>query len=1211
MDLPRPAPNIRDSRPAPGTHLSRTVSSSRAGEGSSNGGSRTEIKPESSGGLRRGHSDGDVLDPQIKDRNHEETWVDFLRDSARSTGNAGNSSQRHSTCVRDAVTRPEHETAVQRAALMIADRKRRFTENREDYTRRRSASSLPLGPASATQRSGQSLGYRARSSFAIPERSGGHADLSIVDRPISRRPLGSDPHSRQGREITLPRWQPDAEVTGCPICGTSFSFWFRKHHCRKCGRVVCANCSPHRITIPRQFIVQPPQYTNQTSSTEMPAGVEIVDLTGDQDAEALESQQGSRNLDTPQSPVLQIDPALGGGQEVRLCNPCVPDPNPLPHLPFEPPTRLGIHSFPRPEFDRSRIPSSDSSHHSSLDIPRRSSSMRHGSRQTDRSSFNGRDEPPGQEGRRYLDSIIPPLHLRHRHHASASTVPESRYRSLSDLNAPLPPRPPGSRSRPQPQLREEDECPICHHALPPKNPDGNETMRENHVAACIEQHFSSSTPQSARPHPSAATNAAITASAASVSQSQAGGGNQEGERRRSENRWDGNSRENTFGRLGSPRRRVAGMVTYSATEKDCVGEGGEPAECVICFEDFEQGVEMGRLECLCKFHKFLESWDLTFTFRCSSVDTTTATKHIMSLHRVSSMSSYEHVRGSSPARSEHRKMSFNPVGTWVPPAAKEEPVGAFEVSKARRLSMQFVHTSRWYGELTLDPVQVATAVIYCLFAAGIVFGYAALKPVLLRENVYRESCPEVAVRADKTCYEQEIRLNLMFTTAAVATNVCALPVGTVLDRYGPRVCGIIGSLLLAIGSLFFAFAPRAPFDGYIPGYLFLALGGPFVFISSFQLSNTFPRHSGLILALLTGAFDSSSAIFLFYRLIYNASDRTFTPQKFFLVYLIVPVCICIAQILLMPKNSYKTVGELVTHAEDPNNDSRPVDQHISDESRVARLREERRQHRESVVDEITSLLGRKGEEGDKQTQQEERKKEISGVWGALHDRSAIQQIGSAWFILITLFTVIQMVRINYFVATIRTQYEHLLSDHDKAVHVNNVFDVALPLGGVIAIPMIGLVLDNTSTPFVLGLLVSVATAIGILGVLPYLWAAYANIALFVLYRPLYYTAVSDYAAKVFGFHTFGKVYGLIICLAGLLNFVQSALDAATHMSFGGDPVPVNALLLVLALVVGVVLVGFVGWKSRTMKRDKLEDEAEGATERLMPEPNGEVMDARR
>jgi hypothetical protein len=34
------------------------------------------------------------------------------------------------------------------------------------------------------------------------------------------------------RDIILPRWQPDAEVTYCPICRTQFSFFVRKHHCR-------------------------------------------------------------------------------------------------------------------------------------------------------------------------------------------------------------------------------------------------------------------------------------------------------------------------------------------------------------------------------------------------------------------------------------------------------------------------------------------------------------------------------------------------------------------------------------------------------------------------------------------------------------------------------------------------------------------------------------------------------------------------------------------------------------------------------------------------------------------------------------------------------------------------------------------------------------------------------------------------------------------
>ena len=54
------------------------------------------------------------------------------------------------------------------------------------------------------------------------------------------------------------------------------------------------------------------------------------------------------------------------------------------------------------------------------------------------------------------------------------------------------------------------------------------------------------------------------------------------------------------------------------------------------------------------------------------------------------MQSWEHVRGSSPARSEHRKMSFNPVGTWAPPEAQDERVEAVEMSKPKRIGEPFI-----------------------------------------------------------------------------------------------------------------------------------------------------------------------------------------------------------------------------------------------------------------------------------------------------------------------------------------------------------------------------------------------------------------------------------------------------------------------------------------------------------------------------------------
>lgn len=481
--------------------------------------------------------------------------------------------------------------------------------------------------------------------------------------------------------------------------------------------------------------------------------------------------------------------------------------------------------------------------------------------------------------------------------------------------------------------------------------------------------------------------------------------------------------------------------------------------------------------------------------------------------------------------------------------------------------------------------------VFCLFAAGIVFGYAALKPVLKQGGAYADICRDGDLPVD-TCVE--IRLNLMFTVAAVGTNVAALPVGAILDNFGPRACGVIGSVFLAMGSVLMANAKTLPFDALLPGYFFLALGGPFTYISSFQLSNAFPKHSGLILALLTGAFDASSALFLIYRLLFNASGGSFDLRKFFMIYLIVPAIILVFQLTVMPRQSYKTVGELMHQADEVDAENEAMgDSVVSLDDQVdehtSLLRQERREERhrrEAIMSDIESLLG--SSKGDRQVQEQERVHVASGVWGVMHDKTVLEQIKSPWFILICLFTIVQMTRINFFVATIRPQYEAIFHDKEKAIMINTFFDVALPVGGLVSIPFIGVALDHISTVLVLCVLVSTGTLIGLLGILPYMWAAYANIILFVLYRPFYYTAVSDYSAKVFGFKTFGTVYGLIICLSGLFNFSQSGLDMLFHETFDNNPVPVDLMLLALGFFAGLALILYVVAKSRRMRQKERE-----------------------
>lgn len=432
----------------------------------------------------------------------------------------------------------------------------------------------------------------------------------------------------------------------------------------------------------------------------------------------------------------------------------------------------------------------------------------------------------------------------------------------------------------------------------------------------------------------------------------------------------------------------------------------------------------------------------------------------------------------------------------------------------------------------------------------------------------------------------------MFTVAAVASNLAALPIGSILDSFGPRVCGILGSILIASGSLVMAFASHLRFDGYLTGYLLLALGGPAVFISSFQLSNAFPAHSGLILALLTGAFDASSALFFGYRLVYERTGGSISIHRFFLFYLIVPAVVFLLNLFLLPSQSYKTKGELVTDAdaEEAAGAARASEEFAPSEH--APLLASEPDHCGTVATEVQDLLG--STHGDAQIRREARRNDKSGIWGAMHGVSAGQQLRSPWFILICLFTILQMTRINFFIATIRPQYEALLGSRSKAAAVNNFFDAALPFGGLLSVPFIGLLLDNTRSVTVIVVLVTVATTIGILGIIPTLTAAYANIALFVLYRPFYYAAVSDFAAKVFGFRTFGTVYGALISLSGALGFSQYGLDYLFHVTFGGDPVPVNIILLSVAAGVGVVLAGYVGWQTKGMKRKMLGAEAASA-----------------
>lgn len=45
-------------------------------------------------------------------------------------------------------------------------------------------------------------------------------------------------------------WMPDDETDCCLKCQKEFTMTFRRHHCRNCGLIFCALCTPQAITLP-------------------------------------------------------------------------------------------------------------------------------------------------------------------------------------------------------------------------------------------------------------------------------------------------------------------------------------------------------------------------------------------------------------------------------------------------------------------------------------------------------------------------------------------------------------------------------------------------------------------------------------------------------------------------------------------------------------------------------------------------------------------------------------------------------------------------------------------------------------------------------------------------------------------------------------------------------------------------------------------------